>query len=166
MEKFSYSEQAHLWKPEGRSNGVVLRDSADIFHAISSGKEQPSAIVPYMEWKENGFEAEPWNLIVDVPPAILFTNQEKLSEDKMIRARNSQEELTPDAFTVGGIIFTHPKPHMGRVPVLLEGNHRAAHAMTEGLRVNFLVSTREIPADTPVWRLTTLNKYSGLRLVR
>ena len=135
----------------------VLFDLAEI---VEHDKPQ---VLSYKEWKELDFMAEPGAIVTDVPPVELFTTQDWLRPDKAIRAITAQEEMAEDAYTVMGVAFSHPKEHVGVVPVLLEGNHRTVNALLNSSRVNFKISDRELPPDAQVWKVTNLaKKYPGL----
>lgn len=137
----------------------------DVFDAQAVNKE--SEVLPTMtfkEWKEKGFEAEVGTIITDVRPASLYTPQDWLDETKMGRAMNAQYEGdAEDAFIVKGIAYNHPKQHMGKVPVILEGNHRAVNAAFNGNRVSFEVVDHELPEQAQVWKVKNLlNRFGGM----
>ncbi|MDQ5900812.1 MAG: hypothetical protein QG600_390 [Patescibacteria group bacterium] len=115
-------------------------------------------IMEYREWKEKGFTAESPLTIVDFPPAQLFTTQDWLDPEKTVRAHLAQQERVDDAFVVKGTLFQHPKPHMGVVPVVLEGNHRTVNALFSRENVTFNTSNISLPTDAQVWRITNLAK--------
>jgi hypothetical protein len=134
----------------------------DIFDAKSSNDEVESLpSMSFKEWRDQSYSAEPGMLIVDVPPRALFTTQDWLIEDKMLRAVNAQTEEVDDAFTVKGVIFNHPKEHVGTIPVVLEGNHRAVNAAMHGERVIFSVTENTLDPKAEVWRMTNLVKKYG-----
>lgn len=124
-------------------------------------QEEVKKTMSYADWKENGYQAEPGTVITGIPPRDLFTPQDWLDPEKAIRAHLAQQEMVDDAYVVKGIAYTHPKEHMGVVPVVLEGNHRSVNAHINKERINFEVIDSEIPQNTPVWRITNLaNKYN------
>ncbi len=150
---------------------IASIEEATIFDASLVQKDiEPYETMTFKEWKEQGFKAESGILITEVPASILFTTQDWLDSTKMARAISAQDEGgevddhgQDNAFMVEGIVFNHPKPHMGRVPVILDGNHRAVNAAFHHDRLNFKVIEKELPQDTQVWRVNNLlAKFGGL----
>lgn len=144
-------------------------NTCQIRHRTESGiyvpltENEPTFILPFKEWRKEKTFLEPGMCITDVPPRELFTTQDWLRDDKMIRAVEAQEELVDDAFLVPGIIFSHPKIHMGNVPVILEGNHRTVNAANNGFKINLQIVDKHLQPNTQVWRITNLiKKYPGL----
>lgn len=136
-----------------------------VFDAQTFNKESEApTTMTYKEWKKNGFEAEVGTIITNVRPASLYTPQDWLDPTKIGRTMDCQHEGTrEDAFAVKGIVFKHPKPHMGKVPVILEGNTRAVNAEFNRDRITFEIIDKEINPNTLVWGVRNLfNKYGGI----
>jgi hypothetical protein len=149
-------------------NGIILNHPVDGENGRVAQEEMQFSleeiavqVLSYKEWRANGFIAEPGTVIENVPPAQLFTTQDWLDATKMARAHFAQENGLPDAYLIEGCIFRHPKEHMGIVPVVLDGNHRAVNAINKQERVIFRVLPSQLPPDTEVWRLTNLVKIYG-----
>jgi hypothetical protein len=167
MEKYRPNQDQQIRQSEG---GFVYFPTPSIsveehvlFDFATNSEQAAKPVISYKEWKQLNYAAEPGAIVTDVPPIELFTTQDWLRPDKAIRAVTAQEELVEDAFTVMGIAFSHPKEHVGVVPVLLEGNHRTVNALINSSRVNFKIADRELPPDAQVWRVTNLaKKYPGL----
>ncbi len=140
---------------------IRFKTESGIYVPLS--ENEPIHLIPFKEWSETRELIDVGSVIYDIPPVQLFTTQDWLSVDKMLRAKIAQDELVDDAFLVPGVIFQHPKEHMGNIPVLLEGNHRAVNAADNGYKLNFLVVENQLPEDAHVWRITNLRKkYPGL----
>lgn len=150
--------------PDGNNNNICQRryqTESGIYVPIS--ENEPVILMPFKEWNKKRDFLEPGACITDVPPRELFTTQDWLREDKMIRAVEAQEEWVDDAFLVPGVIFAHPKEKMGIIPVLLEGNHRTVNAANNGYKINLEIVDYEMDDKKQVWRITNLlKKYPGL----
>lgn len=160
-----YSKAAHQESNLFIDQEVGQPVEYSVFDAHAVDRE--SEVLPTMtfkEWKGKGYDAESGTTITEVPPSYLFTTQDWLDPVKMGRAMNAQYEGdAEDAFTVKGVVYNHPKPHMGKVPVILEGNHRAVNAAFNGNRVSFEVVDHELPEQAQVWRVKNLlNRFGGM----
>lgn len=144
-------------------NQTVSREHVvfDVSSQQETNAKRPT--MSFKEWKNSNYEAQPGMVITNVPVSELFTTQEVLDANKMVHAYEAQEENKPDAFTVSGIPYQHPKPHMGIVPVIGDGHHRAVLAAVNGQRVNLQIVNAAIPEGTGVWRVNNLvRRYGGL----
>lgn len=161
MERRSFSpEQITLTTPVKREPVVEVGEV--IFDASNQNESEVDMVtISYKEWIENGQNSETGVIITDVPPRNLFTTQDWLDPVKAPRAHIAQEEMLEDAFTVEGVVYQHPKEHMGKVLVVLEGNHRTVSAMVHHSKVQFKLIDHELSPETPVWRTTNLaRKYN------
>jgi hypothetical protein len=162
-----------LQPTEYMDSGDVIDNSEEVtlFDASLVQKDtEPYETMTFKEWKAKDFEAASGILVTDVPTSTLFTTQDWLDPTKMARAVKAQDEGgeiddhgQDNAFVVEGVVFAHPKPHMGRVPVILEGNHRAVDAAFHHDRLSFKIIEKDLPENAKVWGVNNLlTKFGGL----